>query len=774
MFNNDIIKEKDNYKQKISALYKNETEDIKAYNHYDMKEEEEEEKISGKKKPSLKIFGSPALHGLNSQLNNNSQTDLYYNFDSFLKRDKENIQDDKLNYSVGRETIEDYTMPTLVESNKSETEEYGKCYLYNKYDIYKSYKNDLIRNDNDLDYKGIMSSSKLKDDNVEDDDNNHTYDNQYDDDYDNKCDYNYDDNYGDDYGDNYDDHYNNQCDYNYDDNYENQCDYNCDDPFEEEKYSTYCDKGYLRSFLKNAIVRPNLQTFLGKKIISFLNEKERDIFSLTCKILFFEVYSLNNLKTLYKYQFISDEKRSFIWKAILLEENTYISEEYYKELKNRKSMYDKTIEKDINRTFPNNPHFINKNMNMQNKLLDILKVCSLYYERIGYCQGMNYIAGILLLVFRKNIDTIRCFISMLKNYNIKGMFSYNFPQLKKIIYQLNILIKAYIPKLFYYFRRKKIKIDFFCVNWFLTLFSQDLSFENTLKLWDLFFLFGIKILMKFTLILLYYHENNIIHLSYDEALTYLKTITKSPFINYLFQENNFFLYLKKFKITNRMLTQIILLKKNHQKINLLVKENNGKLKCSIQIKQNNKHTLTSKIKERFRNFFNFDDTYVDYINYFYRQNGDTNSNKRDDNIKNDNTKNENTKNGNEKNDNEKNGNKNDDDDDADTNNNLSYNHFSNNHFYYRNFFQHFNCGNIFKNPNYSNEIVLTNTTCLSVHFNSNILCNSKNLNNKNTNESLEDIKENDHTKNSSNFFLETNTYYDLNLTKSSDPNNFKK
>ncbi|EUT90556.1 hypothetical protein PFAG_00912 [Plasmodium falciparum Santa Lucia] len=588
------------------------------------------------------------------------------------------------------------------------------------------------------------------------------------------------------------------CDDMCDDPCDDMCDDPCDDPYdhpyEEEKYSTYCDKGYLRNFLKNAIIRPNLQTFVGRKIISFLNEKERDIFSLTCKILFFEVYSVSNLKTLYKYQFISNEKRSFIWKAILLEDNTYISEEDYKELRNRKCLYDKAIEKDINRTFPKHPFFINKNMNMQDKLLDILKVCSLYFERIGYCQGMNYIAGILLLVFRKNIDTIRCFISMLKNYNIKGMFSYNFPQLKKIIYQLNLLIKAYIPKLFYYFKRKKIKIDFFCVNWFLTLFSQDLSFENTLKLWDLFFLFGMKILIKLTLILLYYHEDNIIHLSYDEALTYLKAITKTPFIDYLFQDDHFFTHLKKFKITNSMLTQIIMLKKSRQKINLLVKENNGKLRCSIQIKQNNKHTFTSKIKEGFRNLFKLNENYVDYINYFYQKgdgeenNGNQNNGEEyngkeyNGNQNNGNQNNGKQNNGNQNNGKQNNGNQNNvkqnngedtnkNNNNDDINNNICHNNYSSTNFY-KNFFQHFNCGNIFNNPNYSNEIVLTNTTCLSVHFNSNVLCNSQNIKNKNTIHSLENIKEeHDHTKNPSNFFLETNTYYDLNLTKSVDGNN---
>ncbi|SCQ16595.1 GTPase-activating protein, putative [Plasmodium ovale] len=353
----------------------------------------------------------------------------------------------------------------------------------------------------------------------------------------------------------------------------------------ERAYLTYCDDGYLRGLLKNAVVSPGVHIFLGTKVISFLNERERDICSLACKLLFFEVHSLTNLKDLYRSKFISNEKRRFIWKSILLAENTYMSEEMYETLGKKNSCYENIIEKDIPRTFPNNVLFLNKEENMQNKLSDVLKICSLYFKRIGYCQGMNYVAAIFLLVFKNKVDTIRCFIALLKNYNLKGMFLCTFPQLKKIMHQLNILIKAYIPKLYHYFRKKKIKIDFFCINWFMTLFSQDLSFENTVKLWDIFFLFGIKILIKLSLAFLYHHQKKILNMSYDEALTFLKTIPKLSFTNYLFDEKNFFPYLRKFKVTNRILRQIILLKKNNEKVEILVKKNDDRVRCSLLLRR---------------------------------------------------------------------------------------------------------------------------------------------------------------------------------------------
>ncbi|ANQ08562.1 Uncharacterized protein PCOAH_00031090 [Plasmodium coatneyi] len=385
------------------------------------------------------------------------------------------------------------------------------------------------------------------------------------------------------------------------------------DEGKKEKYVTYCEGGYLRGLLKNALVKPSLKAFLGTRVISFLNEKERHNCSMTCKLLFFETYSLGNLKNIYKRKFIRSEKRSMIWKMILLGENTYLSEDLFGELTRRRSTYEPIIEKDVPRTFPHrffstdrttdatasghiatdattSDHVLTDGPPPQEELFDVLKICSLYFQNVGYCQGMNYVAAILFLVLKDKLYTARCFIALLKIFNLKGLYIFKFPQLKKIMYQLKVLIKGYLPKLSSYFRRKKIKINFFCINWFMTLFSQDLTFEQTVKLWDSFFLFGLKILIKLSLIFLSHFEKKILSLSYEEALTFLKSMTRFPFTEYLFEEKNFFPYLRRFKVTNRTLRQIIFLRKNGINFEVHVRKVNHRGlqtdRCSVVICEN--------------------------------------------------------------------------------------------------------------------------------------------------------------------------------------------
>ena len=53
--------------------------------------------------------------------------------------------------------------------------------------------------------------------------------------------------------------------------------------------------------------------------------------------------------------------------------------------------------KDLHRTYPNLLYFQDKNIG-QKSLLRLLKAISLYFPAVGYTQGMNFLAGLLLLV----------------------------------------------------------------------------------------------------------------------------------------------------------------------------------------------------------------------------------------------------------------------------------------------------------------------------------------------------------------------------------------
>ena len=56
------------------------------------------------------------------------------------------------------------------------------------------------------------------------------------------------------------------------------------------------------------------------------------------------------------------------------------------------------IAKDLGRTFPGNEEFKTNHELGENRLYNVLKAYSAYDPETGYCQGMNFITGMLLLM----------------------------------------------------------------------------------------------------------------------------------------------------------------------------------------------------------------------------------------------------------------------------------------------------------------------------------------------------------------------------------------
>ena len=72
----------------------------------------------------------------------------------------------------------------------------------------------------------------------------------------------------------------------------------------------------------------------------------------------------------------------------------------YLEILRRTSPYEKLILRDIARTFPKHRFFADQNGPGQSALFHVLKAYSLIDPELGYCQGLSFVAGALLLNVR--------------------------------------------------------------------------------------------------------------------------------------------------------------------------------------------------------------------------------------------------------------------------------------------------------------------------------------------------------------------------------------
>ncbi|KAH8738838.1 hypothetical protein FG386_002293 [Cryptosporidium ryanae] len=195
--------------------------------------------------------------------------------------------------------------------------------------------------------------------------------------------------------------------------------------------------------------------------------------------------------------YFHNKKRSWIWGCVLFGEDNYVmdpgEDEMFRYLRiedQLSSVYDKMgiteyydeIMRDVSRTFPKLGDFQKKEN--QTKMLRILFKISYALPEVGYCQGMNYLVGILLYAFNFNVEQVYSSImSILIKWEYKDIYNKELTKLREMCFVFNELIKEYLPHVYnqiFYNKyevnaENKITSELFAIQWFLTLFIYDIA-----------------------------------------------------------------------------------------------------------------------------------------------------------------------------------------------------------------------------------------------------------------------------------------------------------
>ena len=210
---------------------------------------------------------------------------------------------------------------------------------------------------------------------------------------------------------------------------------------------------------------------------------------------------------------IPDSLRGFIWQKFA-EIDKFKIENKYNELLNDKEPLDKSIEsviiKDLDRTFPSNFFFKDKYGSGQRKLYHVLTCYSKFNKNTGYVQGMGFISA-LFLTYMDEESSFYLLHSLMKKYQLEGVYLPDFPELKKHFYVLLILLKKHLPKIYDVFKSCDMMPSMYASEWFITLFCRELSFKYLVRFFDVFLLEGRKIIYRFGLALLKLRENDFIN-----------------------------------------------------------------------------------------------------------------------------------------------------------------------------------------------------------------------------------------------------------------------
>jgi len=141
------------------------------------------------------------------------------------------------------------------------------------------------------------------------------------------------------------------------------------------------------------------------------------------------------------------------------------------------------IARDVTRTFQRVEYFANQQG--RDSLANILKAVSVYANVVGYCQGMNYVAAILLMQTSENLPVVNrealvfgLMCGFIFNLDMKDLWRPGVPQLKLRIFQFDRLLQQCKPHLAAHFKQIGLSPDFFASQWFLTLLSYNVPSDQ--------------------------------------------------------------------------------------------------------------------------------------------------------------------------------------------------------------------------------------------------------------------------------------------------------
>ena len=164
----------------------------------------------------------------------------------------------------------------------------------------------------------------------------------------------------------------------------------------------------------------------------------------------------------------------------------------------------------------------------QASLRRLLKAYSVYDRDVGYCQGMNFIAGMLLtLMSEEEAFWLFTFIMHSKPCQMHGMFGEHMSETHKVLYVAEQLIQQFLPKLHKHLDREHVHITMFATQWLLTQYTSSFPFDLVTRIWDCFLVEGWKVTYRIMLALLVQCQAKLLKMSFEDILAFFRTMPEA-------------------------------------------------------------------------------------------------------------------------------------------------------------------------------------------------------------------------------------------------------
>ena len=212
--------------------------------------------------------------------------------------------------------------------------------------------------------------------------------------------------------------------------------------------------------------------------------------------------------------------RGVVWPAIAGAHDSHLHAEFQR-LSNQLSPYDGLIGKDVGRSFPNVELFREKDGEGQTMLRNVLKAFSLYDTAIGYCQGLGFVVGPLLM-HMSEAEAFAILVRLMEHYDLRSCYLPDLSGLHLRIHQFQTLLTRHLPHLSAHLAQLKVE-PLYVSQWFLSFFAVTCPLPMLLRIYDVILSEGAtETLMRVALSLMQRNEQKLLAFSeFEDVMQFL-------------------------------------------------------------------------------------------------------------------------------------------------------------------------------------------------------------------------------------------------------------
>jgi Holliday junction resolvase RusA-like endonuclease len=190
------------------------------------------------------------------------------------------------------------------------------------------------------------------------------------------------------------------------------------------------------------------------------------------------------------------------------------------------SPFEQQILADVHRTFPDQE--VSSSEDFQKSLYNVLKAYSLYDEGVGYCQGLSFVAALLLMKVPEE-QAFYILARLMRGHDLRSIYTEDMRGVQLRMFQMNKLVQQLFPALYKHMEALEVKISLILIPWFMTAFCYQLPLAVAFRVMDSLLLEGIPALFRVALSILLMCEADVMGLDEQGIMEYFRSDLRSKF-----------------------------------------------------------------------------------------------------------------------------------------------------------------------------------------------------------------------------------------------------